>query len=244
MHYLVTLIKKNDESLLKFKEELPSIDLAEKVALDTVRSEMKDFDNEFKETSKTIENMIDDLRKSGKLESLLEDSDDISDGGNESKDNVESPNTADKQTKDEIEGDEDDIGEISSNDAGEETNSQTTVNNENGTIDSQIVATELSSLNKENEDSEGKGIKNAKHPMEKFMTRAQASIKSAFERIEEASKRFSSVLKYFGEDEKMTSADFFGTIKKFIGQFDATLELVNRLDAIKVRKLNPFSYQK
>merc|ERR1712071_350203 len=139
LHYLVTLIKKNDKSVLDFKEELPSIELAEKVALGSVKDETQEFNGELKETSATIKNMLGDICASDNTKSELKD----------------------KDPKD--------------------------------------------------ESSEKKN--GAKHPMEQFLDHAESSIKDAFTRIDAASQKYQRILEYFGEDDKMNSAEFFGTIK-------------------------------
>ncbi|KAL7551802.1 hypothetical protein ACHAWF_014998 [Thalassiosira exigua] len=70
--------------------------------------------------------------------------------------------------------------------------------------------------------------------MEKFSLYAEKRTKEAFARIDEVQENFKGVLSYFGEDPAMTSADFFGTLNKFIATFDSALEVVKRFEALKL----------
>jgi len=352
--------------LLQFKEELPSIDLAEKVSLDAVSSEMKELSADFKTTRETIENMLEDLRKQGKLsqpssctdpEAKQEDED----GSNSKNENLISAThekdseidqkeqnstnqlPEERSIKDEdkvsetilvqsisieqgdlkkpisIEGEKEPHFENNSNnnagfkkgessrnkessqdqkmkigrEAGDEnastgfkasnaddilkgcgttskvdkTERKESDINEKFSCDTEKkegIERSQESANVESEPPSGDEVKGvyeknaidesetkqkkkskksisdtenneALHPMEKFVEHADASIKNAVTQIEKAKENYHLALEYFGEDEKMTTADFFGTIQKFIGLFDTTLELVNRLEAIRVR---------
>jgi hypothetical protein len=60
-------------------------------------------------------------------------------------------------------------------------------------------------------------------PMEMFTQSAEYQVLGASGKIEEVRTGFSSVLNYFGEDEKMTSADFFGlSLGHFLDSYRAS----------------------
>jgi len=88
-------------------------------------------------------------------------------------------------------------------------------------------------------DVEGVNMYNQTEPvgqteMEKFVAYAEKRTKEALARTDEVQEIFKGVLVYFGEDPAMTSKDFFGTLNKFVAAFDATLEIVKRLEAMKL----------
>ena len=70
--------------------------------------------------------------------------------------------------------------------------------------------------------------------MEKFTMYADKRTKEGFSRIEEVQENFKGVLIYFGENPAMTSSDFFGTLNKFVAAFDSALEVVKRMEAMKI----------
>lgn len=70
--------------------------------------------------------------------------------------------------------------------------------------------------------------------MEKFAKYAEKRTTEAFARIDEVQENFKMVLSYFGEDPAMTSTDFFGTLNKFVAAFDSALEVVKRIEALKL----------
>lgn len=71
-------------------------------------------------------------------------------------------------------------------------------------------------------------------PMEIFTHQAEEVAKGASEKIKETQQSFVAVLHYFGEDEKMSTSDFFGTLKKFFMAFEAAKDSVERLEVIRV----------
>jgi hypothetical protein len=72
-------------------------------------------------------------------------------------------------------------------------------------------------------------------PMEMFTQSAEYQVLGASEKIEEVRTGFSSVLNYFGEDEKMTSADFFGTLSRFLQSFESEKDLFERQEETRIR---------
>jgi hypothetical protein len=71
-------------------------------------------------------------------------------------------------------------------------------------------------------------------PMEKFALYAEKCTNEAYSRIDEVQEFFKSVLTYFGENPAMTSADFFGTLNKFVAAFDSALEVVKRIEVLEI----------
>lgn len=71
-------------------------------------------------------------------------------------------------------------------------------------------------------------------PMEIFSLEAEAFVSKASEKINQTQENFNTVLNYFGEDEKMTTSDFFGTLKKFFLVFDSVKDNVERQEVIRV----------
>ena len=49
--------------------------------------------------------------------------------------------------------------------------------------------------------------------------------------------KYSSLLEYFGEDPKKKSADFFGTLSKFLLMFDCAIQLVENQEKAKVKRI-------
>lgn len=71
-------------------------------------------------------------------------------------------------------------------------------------------------------------------PMERFVLRAEAQIDAALAYTGSVKQKFSELLEYFGENEGMASNDFFGTMKRFLGEFQKAIEDVNREEKRKV----------
>jgi hypothetical protein len=72
-------------------------------------------------------------------------------------------------------------------------------------------------------------------PMERFVRNSQVTMDEAFTKENEMKRIYSSLLRYFGEDESMPSNDFFGIINKFIVEFDAAHTDLKLIEAAKVR---------
>jgi hypothetical protein len=78
-------------------------------------------------------------------------------------------------------------------------------------------------------------------PMERFSLRAAALVDSAKGTIDDLKNMYSGVLHYFGEDENMPSNEFFGTMKKFILEFNLASEQVEKMEKARVSDaLNAF----
>jgi ElaB/YqjD/DUF883 family membrane-anchored ribosome-binding protein len=75
-------------------------------------------------------------------------------------------------------------------------------------------------------------------PMERFCLHAKASIDEAYELTSQVQVKFRSLLQYFGEDEKMASNEFFGTLKRFISDFNNANQIVQKEENMRVSSLN------
>jgi hypothetical protein len=71
--------------------------------------------------------------------------------------------------------------------------------------------------------------------MERFASRATSIVDNAVDALEDLNKTYASVLSYFGEDEQMSSTDFFGTMKKFTLEFNSAAEAVEKQEKARVR---------
>lgn len=71
--------------------------------------------------------------------------------------------------------------------------------------------------------------------MERFAARATAIVEGTVSALDDLKKTYAGVLTYFGEDEKMPSNEFFGTMKKFALEFQASAEQVEKDEKAKVR---------
>lgn len=74
-------------------------------------------------------------------------------------------------------------------------------------------------------------------PMERFCLHAKALIDDAFEITSQVQDKFKKLLQYFGEDEKMASNAFFGTLKRFIIDFNNANQIVQKEEKMRVRFL-------
>jgi hypothetical protein len=70
--------------------------------------------------------------------------------------------------------------------------------------------------------------------MERFVLNAKVASEQANESIENVKKKYEVVLGYFGEDEKMASSDFFGTLRRFVAEFKKAAEQVEAIEKATV----------
>jgi hypothetical protein len=75
--------------------------------------------------------------------------------------------------------------------------------------------------------------------MERFASRATSIVDNTVDALEDLKNTYARVLSYFGEDEKMASNDFFGTMKKFSLEFKSAAEEVEKQEKAKVRNCWP-----
>ena len=78
-------------------------------------------------------------------------------------------------------------------------------------------------------------------PMERFTLSAASAIGDAEELSKVVKEKFKKLLEYFGEDEKMPSNEFFGTMNRFIEEFGKAVEQVVKDEKKKVRNCRPSS---
>lgn len=78
-------------------------------------------------------------------------------------------------------------------------------------------------------------------PMERFILHSEAQVNAALAFTDSVKKKFSELLEYFGEDDGMASNEFFGTMKRFLEEFQKSIEHVNREEKKKVRLLGVLS---
>ena len=109
---------------------------------------------------------------------------------------------------------------------------------EDGKLINSQIKKSLSELKGQSDDS--RGVEESEHtveltPMELFAVGAEKDMKNAFEKADEMKIKFSSTLEYFGEDAKMSSSDFFGTLNKFINAFGISTDFVEKQEQTRVR---------
>jgi hypothetical protein len=70
--------------------------------------------------------------------------------------------------------------------------------------------------------------------MERFTLNAKIACEQATESIGNVKKKYSALLGYFGEDEQMISSDFFGTLRRFVVEWEKAVEQVEAIDKKEV----------
>lgn len=78
-------------------------------------------------------------------------------------------------------------------------------------------------------------------PMERFTLHARSLIEDAFELTSQVQDKFKNLLQYFGEDEKMASNEFFGTMKRFIADFNNANQTVQKEEKMRVSSMQKVS---
>lgn len=208
LHYLAKLIRQNDESLLSFKDDLKTVPVAEGIVLDGLVGDMKMVNEQLKKVTETAITEADALENEGKLPSMLV----VMAGTNTDNDvkvDVES-GIDDKDSAEEgIDKEDTEIGKIEAKEAGDLTNA----NGVDGIVDSRKMRT----------------------PMEVFIHKARSDVDSTLASLDELKASYSGVLKYFGEDDNMQSNEFFGTLQKFINEFQLAADQVEKTERAKVR---------
>ena len=170
--YLAKLVKKNDEKLLGFQEDLATVRHAENIILDSVASDIKNIEAELEQVHKTAAEEAARLEAAGDLKPFT-----LSD-----------------------------LKEL-----------KTTVY----TIDS------VPHFNKVDHQS-------GRTPMERFALNSRDALKQAKSKIKKLKKTYANLLEYFGEDEKMASNEFFGTMRRFIEEFQKACDEVEKAEIARV----------
>lgn len=170
--YLAKLVKKNDESLLGFQEDLATARHAENIILDSVASDIKNIEADLEKVHETAAEEAARLEAAGELKPFT-----LSD-----------------------------LKEL-----------KTTVY----TIDS------VPHFNKVDHQS-------GRTPMERFALNSRDALKQAKSKIKKLKKKYANLLEYFGEDEKMPSNEFFGTMRRFIEEFQKACDEVEKVEIARV----------
>lgn len=71
-------------------------------------------------------------------------------------------------------------------------------------------------------------------PMERFTLYADSRIDSGLSYCQAVKAKFTRLLDYFGEDPKKASNEFFGTLNKFLAEFQTAIEQVEKQEKAKV----------
>ena len=172
--YLAKLVKKNDESLLGFQDDLTTVRHAENIILDSVASDIKNIEADLEKVHNTASEEAARLEAAGELKPFS-----LSD-----------------------------LKEL-----------KTTVY----TID------KVSHFNKVDHHS-------GRTPMERFALNSQDALKQATKKINKLKKKYADLLMYFGEDEKMASNEFFGTMRRFIEEFQKANDEVEKLEMARIKE--------
>ena len=170
--YLAKLVKKNDESLLGFQDDIATVRHAENIILDTVASDIKNIEADLEKVHGTAAEEAARLEAAGELKPFT-----LSD-----------------------------LKEL-----------KTTVY----TIDS------VPHFNKVDHQS-------GRTPMERFALNSKDALKQAKSKIKKLKKKYANLLEYFGEDEKMPSNEFFGTMRRFIEEFQKACDEVEKAEIDRV----------
>jgi hypothetical protein len=71
-------------------------------------------------------------------------------------------------------------------------------------------------------------------PMERYILNAKVACEQASESIDSVQKKYAMVLEYFGEDDNMGTADFFGILRRFMAEWKKAVEQVNKIEKAQV----------
>jgi Mg2+/Co2+ transporter CorB len=180
LHYLVKLLKQNDELLVGFHNDLQHIADAENTILDSLVTEIRVLKDELVQVHATAKLEADRLEEVGQLT------------------------------------------QISLKDLMEQ---RTAVRN----IESIPQFNKMDHLT-------------GRTPMERFALGAGITIDQAIEHVDSVKDMYGKLLEYFGEDGKMPSNEFFGTMRRFVTEFGTAVEQVEKAEKAKVRIECHFSF--
>jgi hypothetical protein len=221
LHYLAKLIRQNDESLLTFADELTSIAPAVTVVLDGLVGDMKMINEQLTKVMETTISEADILEAEGKLPNLSAAM--ISD----TKEVIEDIKIDDKKSEE-----VDILGE-----KGETLIVDNVDQEQSETLDTAVSPP--AALSKDKDSSEENDASKMRTPMEIFVHQARRKVDDALKSLDELKARYSDLLKYFGEDDNLQSNEFFGTLQKFIVEFNTAAEQVEKAEKGKVsQKIN------
>lgn len=179
LHYVVKLVKKNDESLLSFDSDVSSVVPAENVLLDGLSGDVKSIAEELEGMLGLVQQQANDLEQAGSLKPMS-------------------------------------LTDLSE---------QRTDVRVNGGV---------TQFNKVNHLT-------GRTSMERFALNAKNACAQATESINNIKKKYRALLQYFGEDEQMATADFFGTLRRFVAEWRKAVEQVEAIEKKEVCKFQYFT---
>lgn len=175
LHYVIKLVKKNEDVLLCFHQDITTVISAENVLLDGLSNEVKAIAEELVAIYQTVKAEADRLESAGELRPM------------------------------------------SLSDLAEQ---RTTVHMNGG----------VAQFNRMDHHT-------GRTSMERFILNAKVACEQATNSIESIKKKYKAVLQYFGEDEQMATADFFGTLRRFIVEWKKAVEQVEAIEKKEVRRI-------
>ena len=176
LHYLVRLVKRNDEGLLTVLEDLQHVKEAETVLLDSLSSDIRALKDEIAPVHETIKTQAENLEAAGQIVQMS-------------------------------------LQELKEQ--------RTTIRN----VD------KIPQYNKMDHHT-------GRTPMERFILHSEAQVDAALAFTDSVKRKYLELLEYFGEDEGMASNEFFGTMTRFLAEFQKSIEHVNKEEKKKVRSLH------
>ena len=175
LHYVVKLVKKNDEALLLFENDLCHVIPAENVLLDTVSGDLKVLQAELKDVIKIVSKDAEELEKAGNVPKLT-------------------------------------LAEL---------------------LEQKSIVQEVGGVKQFNKVSHLTG----RTPMERFSMNARVACDEALKSINSAQTKYSLLLGYFGENEKMATGDFFGILRRFMAEWKKAILQVEKIERLQVSSL-------
>jgi Formin Homology 2 Domain len=183
LHYVVKLVKKNDESLISFESDLSHVIPAENVLLDAVSGDVKATTEELKEVLEIVRNEAQRLEEAGELRKMT-------------------------------------LSEL---------------------VEQKTMVHHVGIVPQFNKIAHLTG----RTSMERFTLNAKLACEQASESINNVQKKYALVLAYFGEDENMSTGDFFGILRRFMAEWKKAVEQVDKIEKAQVRcierQLEPFT---
>ena len=175
LHYVVKLVKKNDETLLAFESDISNVIPAESVLLDTVVSDVKVIQEELEDVINIVSSEAERLEKDGKLPK---------------------PTLADL-------------------------------------IEQKSMVQHVGVVPQFNKIAHLTG----RTSMERFSMNAKVACEQTVESIDKVKTKYALVLGYFGEDENMSTGDFFGTLRRFMSEWKTAIKQVEKIERAHVSKI-------
>ncbi|KAL3923123.1 MAG: hypothetical protein SGILL_001834 [Bacillariaceae sp.] len=174
LHYVVKLVKKNDEGLLAFESDVSHVIPAESVLLDSVAGDVKAIRDELDSVLDIVKQDADQLEEAGKIRKMS-------------------------------------LAEL---------------------VEQKTMVHHVGIVPQFNKISHLTG----RTSMERFTLNAKVACEQAAESIENVQKKYAMVLGYFGEDEKMATGDFFGTLRRFMAEWKKAVEQVEKIERAQAKE--------